>query len=170
MKKVFYAILLLIIIVSCKDEKAKNVGNESLIKEDAVSTTPSSFENELLDLREIKLQFTPEYKLKKFGLQKINDTVFNFVFQLDQSTKAETVEKYSIGVKGFDEKLEKPFRSSYNPILKTIEANNYIFLKSGLDDIRYFDSLDVYIYKRKDWKGSGRLAGVKIRDIYFKEK
>lgn len=160
-------ILILLIIVSCKNEKDNS--NQSNIKEQTTVSAPS-FEKQLLDFRDVNVQFTPEYKLKKFGLQKVNDTVFNFVFQLDEVTTAETVEKYSIGVKGFDNELEKPFRSSYNPILKTIEQNNYIFLKSGLDDIRYFDSLDVYIYKRKDWKGSGRLGGVKIRDIYFKEK
>lgn len=167
MKKIALVILIFFIVVSCKKENNKS--NQITTTEQPTNMI-SSFEKELLDLRDVKTQFTPEYKLKKFGLQKVNDTVFNFVFQLDESTTSETVEKYSIGVKGYDKELEKPYRSSHNPVLKTIEQNNYIFLKSGLDDIRYFDSLDVYIYKRKDWKGSGRLGSVKVRDIYFKEK
>ena len=36
-------------------------------------------------------------------------------------------------------------------------------------DWKYMDSIDFYIYARKDWKASGRLGGIKIRDILLEE-
>ena len=168
MKKLFIISTLILFFVSCKSEK-KDTKDD--VKQDEqtveVKNRKNSFESKLIDAREVNKEIISGLKVKGFGIQKINDSVVGFVFKLDESTDAETVSKYSYGLRGYYEESSKPFRTSASPDMKIIDENKYIIIRRKVMDIDYFDSLDVYIYKRKDWKGSGRLGGMKIHDILF---
>lgn len=94
----------------------------------------------------------------------------SFVFKLNDSTTRETVEAYSLGLRAFDLTLEKPLSMSFNPTLEIIDGNKYVIVTRVINKNKYFDSLNVYIYKRKDWKGSGSLGNFKIKDILFEDK
>lgn len=144
------------------------MSNDSIQNDDTKQKT-NKFADELIDLRDVNQQFTSQLKVEKFGIQRINDSVIGFVFQLDPSTSEATVAKYSYGVKGFYSESPKPYRSSSSPNMETIKNEKYIILRNKVN-ITYFDSLDVYIYKRKNWKESGRLGGIKIKDILIKNE
>lgn len=125
------------------------------------------FENDLLDLRDINDKLNDNLKVDKFGMQKINDSIFAFVFKLDNQTTGETIKQYSFGIKGYSSELDAPFLSNFSPILSVVENQKYLVLKRKIKNTRYFDSLDIYIYERKNWKKSGKLGGIIIRDILF---
>ena len=59
---------------------------------------------------------------------------------------------------------------SFNPELTKKGDGKYIIVERVIDDMSYFDSIIPYIYKRKDWKGSGELGRFIVRDILFEEK
>ncbi|MGG5488430.1 hypothetical protein [Gaetbulibacter sp. PBL-D1] len=167
MKTKFYILsIALFCLLSCKSEKKENTKKE--INQSTEETPPpSAFESSLLDLRPIEKDLTSGYKVNKFGIQKENDSLIGFVFLLDNNATPETVEAFSMGIRAFDRTLEKPLNMSFNPEIEIIEGQKYVIAKQILKSTNYFDSVDVFIYKRKDWKGSGRLGGFKIRDILF---
>tara|TARA_R110002012_G_scaffold283090_2_gene473165 strand:- start:113984 stop:114505 length:522 start_codon:yes stop_codon:yes gene_type:complete len=172
MKKGIFILFMAITFVACKSDK-KEV-NET-VEEDVEQVLPpakliNSFEDKLLDFRDVKLKFNDSYTVEKFGMLKQNDTVFSFVFKLGDDTEKLEVEKYSIGVVGYDSKVSDPFRASFNPELEIKDNKKYLILTREIGETRYFDSIDVYTYKRKDWKASGRLGGFKVRDILFEDK
>ncbi|WP_417619339.1 hypothetical protein [Oceanihabitans sediminis] len=171
MKKGLFILLLAIAVVACKSDK-KEVSETSDKEDELVESTikTNSFEDKLLDLRDVNLQFNENYKVEKFGIQKMNDSLIGFVFELDKATAAETVKAYSVGIRVFDATLKESINFSFSPDIEEIEGRKYIIGKKHLNNMTYFDSLSVYIYKRKDWKGSGRLGGFKLRDILFEDK
>lgn len=127
----------------------------------------SNYESSLLDYRPINKHFTENYKVTDFGIDKQNDSIIDFVFKVDNEVTNSTVEAYSLGIRVFDKTLDKPLNLSFNPTLQTIDNKSYIVLRKKIKQMKYFDSIDVYIFKRKDWKGSGRIGGYIIRDILF---
>ena len=92
----------------------------------------------------------------------------SFVFKLDNRTTEKTVEAYSLGIRIFDQELPETLNLSFHPEVSKIEGRNYLILGHKIRGANYYDSLDVYIYKRKDWKSSGRLGEIKIKDVLFK--
>lgn len=161
-------IFAIIIIFSCnkKTKKSSDAETNNPIKVEH-EIKASSFEDKLLDIRDLKDSFNSELKIEKFGMQKFNDSLFAFVFKLENSVTNEIIKKYSFGMRGYSSDLDKPFLSNFTPELSIIENNEYLILKRQIKNTKYFDSLDVYIYERKNWKKSGRLGGIMIRDILF---
>lgn len=173
--KIFFTLALILSLLACKEEKKDSINkDQNITNEEAevVETTKkdNSFEDKVMDLRDIKLQFNDVYKFEKFGMLKQNDSAYSFVFKLDDSTLKEEVEKYSIGIIGYDSSISKPFKASFNPELKIKQENKYIILTRVIKQTRYFDSIDVYMYKRKDWKASGRISSIKIKEVLFDTK
>ena len=159
-------LVLLLLIVGCKTEKKEKTIE---IVSTPIEKTESPFEKKLLDLRNVNKKFIDGFVVEKFGMQKIKDSIYTFVFKLNDSINEQTLNKYSIGIKGFDSDLKKDYRSSFSPNLKIIEGNKYIVQRRKLINIKHFDSIDVYIYERKNFKKSGRLGEIKIRNILFEE-
>lgn len=161
-------------LFSCKNDKKEpiNTTQEQTEQKEVleVKKGDNAFEEKLLDLREINLQFNDSFKLNKFGMLKLNDSVYGFVFKLDDLTTKDEVEKFSVGIIGHDSKLSKPFKASFSPIIEKREGSKYLIMSRVINNTRYFDSLDVYTYKRKDWKASGRISSIKLEDIFFEEK
>jgi hypothetical protein len=167
MKRTYFTLFALLLILACKtDKKSQNNSNgEFENSKDTELQSTKTFESSILDLRTVNGKFNDQYGVEKFGMVKNNDSIYSFVFKLDNNTTSQTVEAYSIGIRIFDAKLSAPLNISFHPKIKNIEGNNYLVLSNKLKGIKYFDSLDVYIYKRKDWNSSGRLGEIKIKDI-----
>jgi hypothetical protein len=154
-----------ILFLSCKSEK-----ND--IKTEALSTKVekiemSDYENQLIDYRDVDVQFLENYKIKKFGLKKNDfENSYGFVLKLDKSTNESIVKNYSIGVKAYSQDIKKPLSFSLNPIATKIEDESYVVLNKKLPlDLKYFDSLRFIIYERKNWKNSGVLGEFYIKDV-----
>lgn len=168
-RKVLF-IMSLFILLSCNNNKKSEKTNNPQIddpKQTEIQKRELTFEDRLLDVRDIKDRFNDDLIVDKFGMQKFNDSIFAFVFKLDNQTKDEVVKRYSLGLKGYSHEQEQPFLSNFSPDLSNIEGGKYIVLKRKIKNIRYFDSLDVYIYERKNWKKSGKLGDLMIHDILF---
>lgn len=167
MKKTIYLIVLVFIVVNCKTENKKAI--EEKTTEDLVEIkTKSVFEDELLDVRDVNHELITGYTVEQFGMKKVNDSIHAFVFKLDNNTTEQTVLAYSLGIRGFQED-KNVLEFSPAPFMKTIEQNKYLVLKRKLENIRYFDSIEVYIYERKNWKKSGKLGEYKIKDVVFED-
>lgn len=170
MKKGLFILLLAISIVACKSDKNNEDVNTNDAEKVKANTETENFENSLLDYRDINERFLDDYKVQKFGIQKKGDSLISLVFKLNDSTTKETVEAYSLGVRGFDRILDKPILMTFEPDLSEINGGKYIIATKVIDNVKYFDSISVYIYKRQDWKGSGNLGGFKIKDILLEDK
>jgi hypothetical protein len=173
MKKGFFVLLMAITFIACKsDKKNESTIEQAPIEESEVQVeqTDNTLEAKLLDLRDVKAQFGGDYKIEKFGVNKINDSIYGFVFKLDPNTTSETVKAYSIGVKCYDSNLKEPLRFSHSPEIKYVDGSQYIELTQNLKKITYLDSIEFYNYTRNDWKSSGRIGTFKVRDVLFEEK
>jgi len=171
MKKTLIALIIIPIIFGCKSDKKKDE-NYPVDSQNDISTelkNTKTFESSILDLRTVNEKFNDQYGVEKFGMLKSDDSTYSFVFKLDNDTTAETVEAYSLGIRIFDAELNAPLNLSFHPEIKNIEDNNYLVLSNKLKGAKYFDSLDVYIYKRRDWKTSGRLGQIKIKDVLIEK-
>ena len=168
-KKLFF-VSMLIVLIGCQENK-KTEGEINLNKEEFQEndTKPSTFESKLLDLRDTKVEFNENFKIEKFGMLKQSDSVYSFVLKLDNITSPFEVEKFSIGVNAYDSSQQEPFKASFNPEIEEINGNKYILLTRKIENYSYFDSLELYTYKRKDWKSSGKISSVKFKDILFKD-
>jgi hypothetical protein len=172
MNRLLYALILLVFVTSCKSDKKVNQtdgsenGSEAIIDK---KETPklSTFESKLIDLRNVDVQLTENIKVEKFGMQKVNDSIFGFVFRLNNATSRDEIELYSFGIRGFSPELDKPYAASFAPQMTMKNEDKYVILTRKIENTRYFDSIDVYIYERKNWKKSGRLGEFVIRDILF---
>ncbi|WP_370390331.1 hypothetical protein [uncultured Winogradskyella sp.] len=160
-----YVIIALLFASSCKDGKEKQVNSNA--EDTNINKVESTFEDQLLDLRDVNVQLNENYKIKKFGMLRHNDSIFSFVFRLDDSVMQNEVTKYSIGIKGFNVSLEDPYNATFSPSIETRDNNKYLILRRKIGKTSYFDSLEVYSYNRNDWKSSGRIASFKIRDVLF---
>jgi hypothetical protein len=155
---------------SCK-ETGNNETTNVKKEDEAKVVKKSNFENSLLDYRTINSSFNEGYKFTNFGVKKNSNESFGFVLKLSPEVSSETVESYSVGFTGYSENLEKPFKFSSHPVITTKNDQNYVILNKKIpSNLRYFDSVELYIYKRKDWKSSGRIGGFKVFDILFEEK
>lgn len=170
MKKGLFILFMTITFIACKSDK--NNENFEVNKTDTELVLPNSdtknFEDSLLDYRDINESFLENYKVEKFGIQKTNDSLIGFVFKLNDDTLNETVLAYSMAILIYDRTLEKPQHFSFNPKIKEIGNSKFIIENKVLNNMTYFDSLDLYIYKRRDYKSSGKLGSFRIRDILFK--
>lgn len=174
MRNPFLYILLIILVFNCKSEKkeVQSTSDETIeAKKDPLQQSKSfKFESKLLDVRGIKQEFNENLKVNKFGMQYVNDSIYAFVLNLDPSTLEETVSNYSFGVKGHYSESETPFKTTFSPEMTTIGNEKYVILRRKINKIKYFDSLDIYIYRRKNWKASGRLGSIKVKDILFENE
>ena len=160
----FLIALTILAMYTCKQEKS-DVKNDTTV----ISTLyENQFEKKLIDLREVKLKFNDYFEVEKFGMLKKSDTVYCFVFKLNDETENTTIDNYSIGIRAYDLELSEPLNLSFHPQVEEIDGGKYILLEQKIVETSYFDSLDVYIYKRKDWESSGRLGEIKIKDILLK--
>ena len=169
MNRTYFILIVLVLIFACKtDKKAEenNGGTNKKYSPLGVQNT-NTFEKSILDLRIVNKKFNDQYRVEKFGMLKNNDSIYSFVFKLDNNTTEQTVEAFSMGIRIFDATLSTPLNLSFNPVIENIEGGNYLILSHKLKGVNYFDSLDVYIYKRKDWNSSGRLGQLKIKDVLF---
>ena len=167
MKLKFLLFVMVIAFTACKSEPKK--ATEISVDKEIKKSEADLFDEQLIDVRSIDEEFVEGYKVQKFGIQKIKDSIYEFVFRLDSLTTNTTVEAYSVGVRGFNAEEKEPFNASFSPNLKLIDEGKYIMLRRNINNLRYFDSIDVYIYERKNWKKSGRLGSIKIRDILFED-
>lgn len=166
-KNLSFIIITALLIFSCSKEKKKVEPEIQNSKQEEV--IEKTFLNQLIDVRDVNRSFTDGYHVEKFGMQKVNDSIYGFVFKLSDSVLPETVEKYSVGLTGFNSEKKENFKGSFNPIIDKIEGNKYVILKRKMENYQHFDSIDVYIYARKNWKASGRIGSFKVRDILFEE-
>ena len=171
-----YSLLLLLgflMIASCKSEKKEtDPETEEQSTEEAViaEDNRTAFFKRLIDVREVNRDFIEGYSVSDFGMLQMNDSLYAYVFKLGPEVVQETVNSYSVGVKGFESSDDKPFSLSFSPELSVKDGENYIIMPSAkLTERKYFDSLDVYIYARNNWKESGRLGGFKVIDVLFIE-
>ena len=177
MKNIIIWFFFLATLMSCKSDKKNNkiieqVAETEVVGQDnskKVEVKKSFFEEKLSDYRDLERQFVDNYKLDKFGSLKINDSVFAFVFKLNKNTTAEMVKKYSIGLRGYSYEKGEPLKASFAPEIKTRNKENFLILPKNTNGIKYFDSIEVYIYKRKDFKASGRIGTIKVKDILLEE-
>lgn len=171
MKKGIFILLMAIAFIACKSDKKNESGEANQPDPETVEIKVESesekFEKSLLDYREMAESYAVDFPVEGFGMQKFNDSIFGFVFKVGNAVTTGVVEKYSIGLKGYHQKSDKPYAKSASPDLTTIGGNNYVIIKRKIDNIKYFDSLDTYIYTRANWKASGRIGGFKIKDILF---
>ena len=165
--KVKFIILTVIVLLvfGCNSEKKKSDIPEINTEN---STKTLTFQSELIDLRDVNLSFTEDYTVEKFGMQKLNDSIYHFVLKLDQNVTNEVVEKYSIGFRGYYDSENIQFPSS--PLLETKDDGKYIIVRRKVKVTNYLDSLDMYIYDRKNWKGSGKLGQIRVKDILFEKQ
>lgn len=176
MKRIILYSLILFVTFGCKSDKKEkpNAVKSDIKSEEGQSKREelklSSFERRLLDLRDVNKQFNEAFKIEKFGMLQLEENLYGFVFKLDENTTEGTVEKYSVGIKGFNREIDSTFRASFAPEIKTRNNKKYLILTRKLEKEKYFDSLDVYIFERKNWKASGRLGTIKIRDIFFEKE
>ena len=177
MKNLIICFFFLATLMSCKSDKKSNEVVEQPIETEVVEKDNSKkveakksyFEERLSDYREIERQFVDNYKVDKFGSLKVNDSVFAFVFKLNENTTADMVKKYSIGLRGYSNQKDEPLKASFAPEIKTRNNENFLILPKNTKGIKYFDSVEFFIYKRKDFKTSGRIGTMKIRDILLEE-
>lgn len=161
--------LLLTIIFSCESEKNKS---RSTIAEN-VEKKLNSFEESLLDYREVDDNFNSNYKLTSFGIKKHNDSIYSYVFGLNDETKKEEVLAHSIGIKAYSRELPKGkeyLNKGFAPKLEIKGKKKFLILKQNFSEIKYIDSLEAFIFTRKNYKASGKLGVVKIYDILLEDE
>ena len=159
------------LLISCGNEK-KNASETSGTEKDSLAAQEldaavPKFESDLIDWREVDLNYNEEFGIQKFGMRRINDSVFAYVFRLKKDFNPDNILKYSIGIKAYLPDTEDFMRSSYSPEIQVIDNNSYLLMPHKFGKIRYLDSIESYIYARNNWKASGRLGTIKIRDILF---
>mgnify|MGYP000353800189 CR=1 FL=1 len=174
MKYSLTCFFLLLIIFSCKNEE-KTQNTE--IKETKPSKVleVNNFEKSLLSLKDVNVKFNDSFKIKRFGAKKKNDSVYAIILRLDENVTEEQVRKYSIGLRSYSFELElndsvNSLKRDFSPKITKKQGAKYIMLNQKINGIRYFDSIEAYIYKRRDWKASGRLGTIIIKDILLEEK
>src|SRR5690606_3284627 len=170
MKVKVFLFIITTFVFSCKSDKKDVIKPEETNSENIETVKKPQYQDKLLDFREVNLQFNEDYKMKGFAMQKINDSVYAYVFELDNAVTPATVETYSIGTKAYSIDLKEPIKSSYSPNVETIDGKNYIIMRQKLTKITYIDSVEAYIYQRNNWKASGRLGTLKVKDILLNDK
>lgn len=171
-----FILLIAITFVACKSDKKNeniNVIESSINTKDSLvleKTESEKFENNLIDYREIDKRFNEELIVDKFGIQIANDSTLAFIFRLNPSSIESAANNYSFAIKGFHNGNDKLFRGTYNPKVNNIGDAKYIQLWQEMIEIKYFDSLQVYIYEKNNWKGSGSLGEIMIKDILIEDK
>lgn len=160
---------LLSTILCCKSDKQES----KLGPSEDVNSPKNSFEGELLDFREVNDAFNPNYKLVSFGVQKHNDSIYSYVFGLDEGTKNEEVLAHSIGIKAYSHELAEDkeyINKGFSPEIEIKQNKKYLILKQKISEIKYIDSLEAFIFARKNYKASGKLGVVKIYDILLENE
>ncbi|WP_250433624.1 hypothetical protein [Hanstruepera flava] len=163
---------LILIIFSCKnEEKTQNIGVQETKPSKELEV--NNFEKSLLSLKDVNVKFNDSFKIKRFGAKKKNDSVYALILRLDENVTEEQVKKYSIGLRSYSFELNDSVNSlkrDFSPKITKKQGAKYIILNQKINGIRYFDSIEAYIYKRRDWKASGRLGTIIIKDILLEEK
>ena len=172
MKRIVILIFLSVFIIGCKTDKKQESNTVSgpievpEKKEDnKLKTESEMFESGLIDYRDILNQFNEDIEVESFGVQFANDSTMAFVFRLNESVNNNEIDKYSFAIKGFYNDNSDIFRASFNPSVKEIGNAKFIKLWHKRNNVKHFDSLQVYIYERNNWKNSGKLGGFTIRDV-----
>ena len=172
MRRIVHIIALIILLSSCKEE-AKNDINRKTKSVDGIDISEqsgSTYDDQLFDLRLVNKRLNEDLFVEEFGVDKVNDSIYKLVLKLDSNTTNDDVLNYSIGVRGMNNTTyNNELLGAYAPMLEEIDNNRYIRLRAVLPNTQYFDSLNFYIYARKNWKGSGMLGSFWIRDIMLVE-
>lgn len=168
MSKNIALILFVICFFSCKKKETTTPKTQT---EKQMSPSISKFENQLLDYRLEIGSFNVDYKFIKFGVKANDNLSHSFVLKLHPETKNEVVESYSIGVRAYSSDLEKPISFDVNPKITIKDDDKYLVINKKIPvNIRYFDSVLMFIYEKNNWKNSGSLGMYKIQDILFEDK
>ena len=164
MRRIVHIIALIALLSSCKDEAKTDNGID--ISEQSGPT----YDDQLFDLRLVNKRFNEDLFVEEFGVDKVNDSIYKLVLKLDSNTTRDAVLKYSLGVRGMNNTTyNNELLGAYAPLLEEIDNKKYIRLRAVLPNTQYFDSLNFYIYARKNWKNSGMLGSFWIRDIMLVE-
>lgn len=164
-------VIVFLLLCSCKSEKKESNSKAEEIKtEKDEKQNRSSFEQSLIDLRDVKQEFISEFRVEQFGISKKKEDFYFYILKLNRATTDEIIRKYSIGAKSFNsEEPDFVLKRSYSPEIKIVDDKKYLFLKIPPTNWRYMDSIDFYIYSRDNWKASGRIGSIKIRDVLFED-
>ncbi|WCO01646.1 hypothetical protein [Psychroserpens ponticola] len=166
-----YILILIILNLLCFNCKNETKNSSEITESEISKDILNDYDQKLLDYRKLDVLLNGNFKIEGFGMKKMPNGNHGFVFKLGDHTTNKIIDYYSIGLIGYsNESPQKPFEASLHPRLTTKQNNNYIILQRKIDKIRYFDSLDVYIYLRKNYKKSKRLGTVIIKDILFEDK
>jgi uncharacterized protein YxeA len=168
MSKYIVLIFFITFFISCRNKETTN----SLIQTKKQETSiESKFESQILDYRLEIGSFNSEYKFTKFGVKANDDQTHSFVLKLSPKTNNSTVESYTIGIRAFSYDLDKPLSFDVNPKVTKKDGNIYLIITQKLpDNIRYFDSILMFIYERDNWKEFGTIGKYIIRDVLFEDK
>jgi len=123
----------------------------------------NSLEETKIAFRSIDKKLAENFNISHFGSKRVNSNTISFSFRLNDDITLETINKYSMGIKVFSSDLKTPRLYSFQPKIEIKGGNKYI--NKNIKEIKSIDSLDVYIYKKNDWKTSGRLGGFKIYNL-----
>jgi hypothetical protein len=157
------------IILSCKSDKQNPTKPVTKNTEDKLN----SFEESLLDYRKINVNFNPNYNLISFGVKKHNDSIYSYVFGLNNEIKNEEVLAHSIGIKAYSHELledKEYINKGFAPQIEIKENKKFLILKQNFSNIKYIDSLEAFIFTRKNYKASGKLGTVKVYDILLEDE
>ncbi|NQX86544.1 MAG: hypothetical protein HRT67_11695 [Flavobacteriaceae bacterium] len=164
--KNFLKLLIVVLLFSCgnkTEKKEDKVNNIETKKEKKVN----KYQESLKDYRTIDTLINNDFQVYGFGMKTHKPPKASFVFKVANTTKKESIEYYSVGLFGYNSEYDAPFKASGIPKLVEKEGQKYVVFQRDLKGIKYFDSLDIYFYKRKDYKTSGRLGQLLIEDILF---
>lgn len=167
MKKTITLILSAVfLIVSCKEKDNKQ--KEKFTEHNEVKK--NSFDNKLLDYREIEKPLTEDIYIKSFGVLKEKDSISYLIFKVPNTVNTKTVNYYSAGIIGYNRtSFKKDLRKSGNMKLIKKDNQNYIVLNRPIREVNYLDSISIYFYKKQDYKSSGKLGEILIKDILFEK-
>ncbi|MCA0131290.1 hypothetical protein [Winogradskyella alexanderae] len=166
MKKIALGVLLSFVLC-CKNEKTSKNENGKNEK----TELRSSYEKSLIDYRDLNMPLATDFIIEAFGMKKVKERNYAFVFKLNNNIEQSVLDKYSVGIRGFENYSDDSFETTFNPKnIYDIEGRKYMICTKLINKIRYFDSLEVFIYNRNNWENSGKLGSIKIIDILFEDE
>lgn len=142
-KKYILLFLTSIVFLGCQDQN---------LEEDLV--------NGLKNYRKVRLvneTIIDGYEIKKWAFRKTNFITYEFVFQLNDDAKSDTIEKYGLGLVYYADQKYLPDDKSYlmiqtKPVLITRGNFKYI-IETVAPPAIYLDSLHMFLTGRDGYTG-----------------
>lgn len=97
------------------------------------------------------------YDIKKWAFQEIDSLDYQFVFQLNEDAKSDTIEKYGLGLVYYTDKKFLPQNADYlivvtQPALKTVGEFKYI-IETVSPPAKNLDSIHFFLTGRDGYTG-----------------